>query len=290
MADAATLTTALPGIVKEIHKESLTYIARTGVMKNLVTKVGGTGYQLWEPYFDPTASGAVAVGTEGTDVTTKTSLTTTRRLYTAAEYVKFTIMTDRSVNQAAENVKTFHAESHGYEHAAKLETTLLACLASGTSTVTATSTTGLSWAKVAAARTLLEGITKAAPKPYALVLSPAQWYWFAAALTPNSTVPIAAGSISDSVQKQYHLTSLVGGVNVYESSYFTASATGYQKAGMFSKSAINLFMPTGSDYKLEAQRDATMRGTELVSTMLYGGRIRVPSYCVTVNARSVTPS
>jgi hypothetical protein len=289
MADAATLTTALPGIVKEIHKQSLTYIAQTGVMKNLVTKLGGVGYQLWEPYFDPTASGAVAQGTEGTALTTKTSLTTTRRLYTAAEWNKYTIMTDRSVRMASESTKQFHAESHGYEQAAKLETSLLDCLASGTSTITATSATGLSWAKCAAARTLLENVPKAAPKPYALVVSPNQFYWFAAAMTGNANYgPV--GTLADSIQQKYAVASLVGGVNVFQSSYFTASATGYQKAGMFSKTAIGLFMPDGFDYALEAQRNNLMRGEQLVSTMIYGARIRVPSYCVTVAARSVTPS
>ena len=293
MATTATVTTDLPGIVNEIRTLSYQYYTQTGVMRRLVTPQTGVGYQLVEPYLDPTQV-STAAATEGTEAAATTVISATRRTYTASERYTWTKLTDRSEKESQESVKAFHSESHGYAHAAYVETQLLGCLASGTSTVTATSATGLTWAKLAAARTLLEApaasATRPAPKPYSLVISPAQWYWFAKQLTPTSTIPVAAGSISDQVQQKYHVTSLIGGVDVYQSSYFTASATGYQKAGMFSKAAIGLFVPNGLDYTLEAQRNAKLRGFELVGTTTFGARIRVPSYCVTVAATSTTPS
>jgi hypothetical protein len=289
MADAATKTTDLVGVVKDIRSKSYSYIAQTGVMKNLVTRVGGVGNAFTEPYFDPTASGAVAAGTEGTALTTKQSLVTATREYRAAEWNKYTQMTDRSMKMATESVKEFHAASHGYDQAAKLEQLLLATLASGTHTITATSSTGLSWAKCAAARTLLENVPLAAPKPYALVISPNQFYYFAANMVGTANYYINSGTLSDTIQEKYKVATLVGGVNVFQSSYFTASS-GYQKGGMFSKAAINLFVPDGFDYTLEAQRSALLRGYDLVSTMIYAQRIRVAHYCVTMSAKSTDPS
>lgn len=287
-----TLTTGLPGIVQSIRARSYGYIAKTGVMKTLVTPLTGTGNSFVEPYFDPTqtpgTTTALQTVAEGTDITALSSVTATRRTYTATEYQLMSFMTDKSRQQSLESVKTFHSDVHGYQHAANLEGKLLACLASATSSIVATSSTGLTWAKVAASRSLLEKQVLAAPKPYALVISPEQFYWFAAAMVTNANYG-PTGTLADSIQQKYAVASLVGGVNVFQSSYFTATS-GYQKAGMFSKPAIGLFIPTGSDYTMETQRDASKRGDEIVSTFNFGARIRIPGYAVGVHAKSTTPS
>ena len=287
-----TLTTGLPGIVQSIRARSYSLIAKTGVMKSLVTPLSGTGNSFVEPYFDPTqtpgTTTALQTVAEGTDITALSSVTATRRTYTATEYQLMSFMTDKSREQSLESVKQFHAEMHGYQHAANLETRLLGTFASATYSITATSSTGLTWAKVAAARALLEKQTLSAPKPYSLVISPEQFYHFAAAMTGNANYgPV--GTLADKIQQEYAVASLVGGVNVFQTSYFTASS-GYQTAGMFAKPAIGLFIPNGSDYSIESQRDASKRGDELVSTFNFGARIRIPGYAVAVKAKSTTPA
>lgn len=282
-----SVISGLPGIVNDIRATSFEYITQDGVMKSLVTRQSGVGFQFVEPYFDPTIM-SVSTGTEGTDFTTLTQITSTRRTYPAVEYLAQTFMTDKSVRESAESVKKYHSDSHGYAHASNLETKLLATLASGTTTVTATSATGLSWAKTAASKSLLRRVPKAAPAPFSMVLSEDQLYWFATGMTGNANYgPV--GTLADSIQQKYAVTTLVGGVTVYTSAYFTASS-GYQTGGMFSKAGIGLFMPSDSDYTLESQRDASKRGNELTSSMTFGARIRIPSYVVPIRAKSTQPS
>ncbi len=183
-----TKTTSLPGIANSIRAKSYEYFAQTGVMKGLVTKLTGVGTQFEEPYFDPTATAGVATATEGTDYSTLREISTTRRTYTASEWIMMTFLTDQSRKMSAESVKEFHSKTHGYEHAYNLENKLLATFASFTTSVTATSTTGLTWAKLAAARTRLEDVAKSAPKPYALVTSADAWYYFAASTSGGAAV------------------------------------------------------------------------------------------------------
>lgn len=284
-----TLTTLLPGIVQDIRARSFTYIAQEGVMKSLVTRFSGTGNAYTEPYFDPTAIGsALSTIAENADITTATSISTTRRTYTPVEYYMYTFMTDKSVKMSVEQTKQFHSESHGYGHAHNLEALLLGTFASFTPAITATTTSGLTWAKIAAARTNLENIPKAAPKPYALVLSPDAFYYFAANMVGTSNYYVNSGTLSNTLQDKYSVGSLVGGVNVYQSSHFTQATE--QVAGMFSKAGIALFVPSDLDYRLEEERDASKRGYELISTMNFKARVRVPSYGVKMTLYAKEPS
>lgn len=287
MASGATLSSSLVGIVNDIRSRSMGYIAQEGVMKSLVTRKTAKGTAWVEPYFDPTATSGPTVGTEGTDYTASATISTTRRTYYASEWVMRTIMTDKSVRQGLESVKEFHSKTHGFEHAAKLEQKLLATLASFTTTITATSTSGLTWAKVAAARTNLENVPLSAPKPYALVLSPDGFYYFAASMVGNANYgPV--GTLADTIQQKYAIATLVGGVNLYQSSYFTQATT--QKGGMFSKDAVMLFIPNDEEYRIESERDASLRAYELISTFTHGSRVRVPGYGVTMNVYTKEPS
>lgn len=287
-----TKTTSLPGIANSIRAKSYEYFAQTGVMKALVTKLTGVGTQFEEPYFDPTATSGVASTTEGTDYSTLREVTTTRRTYTASEWIMMSFMTDQSRKMSLESVKEFHSKTHGYEHGYNLESKLLGTFASFTTSVTATnSTNGLTWAKIAAARTRLEDIAKSAPKPYSLVTSADAWYYFAAGTTggaAGSPYYVSGGTVADALQQKYYVSSLIGGINCYQTSGLTA--TSLQNCGLFSKDAIGLFMPSDLDYRLETQRDASKRGDELVSTMTYGARVRVPTYGIKVVAYASQPS
>lgn len=284
-----TLTTNLPGLVDDIRVQSFKYMTQEGVMKSLVTRTGGVGNSVTEPYFDPTATAGVAVGTEGTDYSTLRQITTTRRTYTASEWIMMSFLTDQSVHMSKEATRDFHAQAHGYEHAENLEKKLLAVFASFTTSITATSTSGLTWAKIAAARTNLENVPKSAPKPYALVCSPDAWYYFAQG-TSGAANPyyVSTGTLADTIQQKYVVSSLVGGINVYQSAYFTQATT--QNAGLFSKASISLFVPNDSEYKMEPQRDASKRGNELVSTFTFGARVRIPSYGIKLALYAKAPS
>jgi hypothetical protein len=284
-----TKTTHLPGLVKDIRAQSYTYMTQEGVMKALVTPMTGTGNAYTEPYFDPTAQSSYGAATEGTDITAATTISTTRKTYTASEKYDFTIMTERSVAMNTEQTRKFHAEHHGYTHAHGLESVLLTAMASLTQSISATG--GLTWAKIAAARTLIENVPKAAPKPYSLVISPEAFYWFAASMVGTSNYYVQDNSLSGELQRKYKVASLVGGVNVYQSSHFTtATATTTHVCGLFSKAALGLFIPSDLDYTLRDQWDLSLRSWELLSTMTYAQAVRIPAYGTHIHTKAYLPS
>ena len=82
----------------------------------------------------------------------------------------------------------------------------------------------------------------------------------------------------------------IAGVNVYETSNMTDSSsndpgtTGDYKGAVFHKDALGLAMM--QDLKIETQRDASIRGTEIVATAVYGVGELHDSYGVEVEADS----
>jgi hypothetical protein len=262
-------------------------LAVNGVCRKLVHAFpAGDGYQISEPVFD-NSSFVAGVGTEGTAInaTAVQTITTTRRIYTATEQTAYTKETYQSVEDGSESVREFHSSVHGHAHAKKLEQKILACFASFTPAVAATSATGLTWGKIAAARTLLEMATTPAPKPYGLVVSPNVWYYFTQNTSQNSTYgPI--GTVADDIMKKFHIGSIVGGVEVYQTPYLAAAASSV--CGLFAKEAIGLFVPR--EFRLDVQMQALARGYDLVSTLRAGARVRKASWGVKVTAMGSDPS
>ena len=71
----------------------------------------------------------------------------------------------------------------------------------------------------------------------------------------------------------------LGGVRVYESTNFSNSGSaGDYKCGGFHPDALGLAIK--SDLKIETQRDASIRGTEIVATAVYGTGELVDAYGV----------
>jgi hypothetical protein len=265
------------------------YVAAEGVCKQLVHRFGGTGSSVVEPYFDPTTSIGATAAVEGTDLSITASINSTRRSYSAAEWAAYTFATYDSIDESTEATKQYHTHAHGYSQAVKLEKKIIATFASFTTLkVTATSTSGLNWGTIAAARTLLEGGTTPAPKPYSFVCHPNQWFYFAknAAFNQNTTYGLGPTALSDTVQRKYLVASLVGEVNVFQSAHIAVNATSYGL--MFSKDAIGLFVPR--DMTLKMDEDISKRGYEIVSTLKSGARARVLGYGCLVKALATAPS
>ena len=117
----------------------------------------------------------------------------------------------------------------------------------------------------------------------ALVIPPTVAYDLKANAT-NSFVNPADARLQNNIMTTGFIGS-VGGLNVYESSNVTNSGTtGDYKCGAFHPSALGLAMK--QDIKVETQRDASLRGTEIVATAVWGEGEIYDSYGVEVEADS----
>jgi hypothetical protein len=297
MGTAKTLTTDMVGVVNEIRLKAMRIVAAEGVMKARVHNFGrGDGYQISEPVWDYSSyAGTARTETQDLSASHRTSLATTRRIYTSSEWDFYTTETYDSMDEASESMREFHANAHGHAHAEHLEILGLKTFASFTThTVAATASTGLTWGKVSAARTKLEMSQTPAPKPYSLIVNPNVWYYYAQNTAQNATYGTIGAQAADIMGSKYHLGSLMGGVEVFYTPYdvnnagalVTTNAT--TRCAMFSKDAIGLFMPR--DFRFEAQKEVLKRAYDLVSSLKAGFRVRNVGWGVLIKATGTTPS
>ena len=102
----------------------------------------------------------------------------------------------------------------------------------------------------------------------AIVLHPNVAYDVASTITSTFAAP--ASQVGNDALKN-GLMGTIGGVPVYQSSLVNSadgSTTGDYGCGIFHKDAIGLAMM--QDIKIESQREATLRGFEIVGSAVYG--------------------
>ena len=257
-------------------------------MKALVTPVGvgQKGSSVTEPYFDPTSRTGTAA-TEGVKFTAFTSYVPTTRSYTESEWAEGTILTYDDIEDGKESVRDEHARMHGLVHAKKVEKKCTAVFASfTTNTVTATSTSGLTYAKVRAAVTKVKAQSQAFDGPFNLVLNDYVYYYTQNNLTQNSNYgPL--GSLGDRLLDSYYAGNIGNDVRVFYSNLGITAATS-TVCGLFTKEAIGLFMPR--DFMLKVDEDIELRGHKLVSTHRAGARVRLEKAGVKITAYGVAAS
>lgn len=288
VATGVTLSGSLTGIVGDIRVRAFKYMAQAGVMKGLVTPVGvgEKGSSVTEPYWDPTGRNGTAA-TEGELVTAFTSYTSTTRSYTETEWAEATRLTYDDVEDGRESVRDEHARMHGLVHAKKIDKKCVATFASfTTNTITATSTSGLTYAKVRAAVTRVKAQAQAFDGPFNLVVNDPVYYYTQNSLTQNTNYgPL--GSLGDKLLDSYYAGNLGNDVRVFYDNLGITSAT-TTICGLFTKEAIGLFLPR--PFMLKVDENIKLRGYELVSTHRAGARVRLEKAGVKVSAYGVAPS
>lgn len=288
VATGTTLSASLTGIVDDIRVRAFKYMAQKGVMKGLVTPVGigAKGSSVTEPYWDPTSRTGTAI-TEGTRFTGFTTYVPTTRSYTETEWIDGSILTYDDIEDGKESVRDEHARMHSLVHAKKIEKKCTAVFASfTTNTITATSTSGLTYAKVRAAVTKVKSQAQAFDGPFNLVVNDNVYAYTQANLTQNSNYgPL--GSLGDKLLDNYYAGNIGNDVRVFYSNLGITTATS-TTCGLFIKDAIGLFMPRA--FQLEVEKDIKLRGYELVSTHRAGARVRLEKAGCKITAYGVSPS
>ena len=116
-----------------------------------------------------------------------------------------------------------------------------------------------------------------------LVLHPAIAYDLKANLTNTFANPNPTDLANEALRSGF--VGQLAGVNVFETSNMAnTGTTGDFKGGLFHKDALGIAML--QDLKIETQRDASIRGTEIVATAVYGVGELHDSYGIEVLADS----
>jgi len=259
-----TTSSSLNDLLPLIISEAMFISSEQSIMRNLVknyTLPAGSGKSIVVPRYPVQTASSVA---EGTDLT-NTAVSTDGATLTVGEVGIMTTVTDMAVSTASSNVIADLGQLFGTAIAAKLDRDLTA-LFSGFSTHTLGDGTGnLSAADIFKAVAKLRAAGVPASNLYC-VLSPTVAYDLKANMTNTFANPNAGILQNEAMTMGY--VGMIAGVPVFETANIANTGTaGDYRCGLFHRDALGLALM--SDIKIELQRDASMRATEVVATAVY---------------------
>ena len=276
-----TTSTTLSELYTNVIQEALFTFQETSVMRPLVTTyaINGQGKIVQVPVYGAITASAVA---EGTDLT-NTAVDPTAVNITASEIGVMTTLTDLGRDSASRNVGADIGKLFGDGLAKKVDTDLAALFASFSSDI-GSNTSELTPELLFKAQATLRSLN--VPAPYYAVFHPKACFHLKKLLT-NAGYSTSSSAVSE-VGNQAMRDGFIGkvaGIEVYENANIAIDQYDDSVGAVFHPSSIGLAMK--SDLKIETQRDASIRGTEIVASMTVGQAIVKTNYGVAVTVDSV---
>ena len=277
-----TTSSSISELYTEIIQEAIFTFQETSVMRPLVTtyNITGQGKQVAIPIFPTVSASAVA---EGSDLA-NTEVNPTETTITASEVGVMTTLTDLARESSSRPIAQDIGRVFGEALAKKVDTDLaglFGSFASGNDLGSAG--TELTADLLLKAESTLRALN--VPRPYYAVFHPKAVFNLKKTLTQAgySGTATALSSVGENVYGSGFVGNIFG-IDVYENANLSISSAGDCVGGVFHPISLGLAMKM--DFKLETQRDASMRATEIVGTMTYGKGIVKDNYgCqVTVDA------
>lgn len=259
---ADSTTSTLNDLLSPIVQEAMFIANEKSLLRGLVrnfTVPRNSGKVLQVPIYPKQSADAVA---EGADLSSAAVSTNVANI-TLSEIGLMTTVSDLSVNYSESNVVSDIGRLFGEAIALKLDQTIAAEFDNFSTTALGGATTNITPAKIFEAVAKLR--TKSVdPSGLVCVLHPLVAHDVKSTITSTFAAP--ASNMGNEAMR----TGLIGniaGVPVYESAAIT-SASGASKGAVFHRDAIGLAV--GEDIKIETQRDASARATELVGVGTFG--------------------
>lgn len=272
----------ISSLLPEVYEAALMYANEAFIMPQVVTLyTDQTGMQPRK--FSQYAAGTVATGlAETADLATQALTRNALGTLTPAEIGTQFVVTDRRLGSDDSDIMSDLSQHIGYTIFKQIETDLLGDF-SGLSGGTISTAGSLTWAHVYAARARLA--QAAIPAPYSLVLSEYQYYDLAVVANIAGIAMGAPLRIRDEIQSRYYVGS-VGDIDIYTTSLLAAGTA--VTGAMFSRGALALDVRRAM--RIELQRDASLRATEVNATAVYAHGVRRPTWGIKVISDGSEPS
>ena len=185
-------------------------------------------------------------------------------------------LTDTRVASDPFAVRNDAAADMGGAMGTKIETDLLGVIPSFTGGTVGTAGSTITWSYMYAMEAQLRA--QKAPYPYFTVMHPYQWFNLKKVATVAGTRTNASETFMDTLRQSMYFVHQEGGLYFYVSSNLSIDANADAKPGMWSRDAIA--MDIRQQPRIEAERDASRRGTELNLSTLYGKGVWRPTFGV----------
>ena len=277
MANETTSST-LSELFTNITQEAIFTFQETSVMRPLVTTypISGSGKTIEVPVY-PTISAAAV--NEASDLS-NTAVNPTSATITASEIGVMTTLTDLGANSASRNVGADIGKLFGEAIAKKVDTDLVNLLDDFAS---ASDQGGAGTELTADLLFKAQAILRTAnvPAPYYGVFHPKALFNLKKTLTQAgyAGTATAMSDIGNEALRNGYI-GRIAGIDVFENANITIDAYDDSFGGVFHPASLGLAMK--EEFKVESQRDASLRATELVASIVYGVGVIKDTYGVTV--------
>ena len=277
MANETTSST-LSELFTNITQEAIFTFQETSVMRPLVTTypIVGSGKTIEVPVYPTIAAAAV---NEATDLS-NTAVNPTSVTITASEIGVMTTLTDLARDSASRNVGADIGKLFGEAIAKKVDTDLALLLDSfTTNSLDNGGGVELTADKLFQAQAILGSLN--VPAPYYGVFSPKAVFNLKKTLTQAgyNTSSHALSEIGNEALINGYV-GRVAGIDIFENANIAINANDDSAGGVFHPIALGLALK--EDFKVETQRDASLRGTEIVASICYGTGVIKNNYGVLI--------
>ena len=272
MANETTSST-LSELYTNITQEAIFTFQETSVMRPLVTlyPLMGSGKVAEVPVYPAISAAAV---NEATDLS-NTAVNPTSATITASEIGVMTTLTDLGANSASRNVGADIGKLFGEAIAKKVDTDLCGLFSSFTTNTGGAAGTELTADLLFKAQAQLR--TLSVPAPYYGVFHPKALFNLKKTLTQAgySGTATAISEIGNEALRNGYI-GRIAGIDVFENANLTIDGSDDSIGGVFHPASIGLAMK--EDFKVETQRDASLRATEIVASIVYGKAVVKESF------------
>ena len=276
MANETTSST-LSELYTNITQEAIFTFQETSVMRPLVTlyPLMGSGKVAEVPVYPAISAAAV---NEATDLS-NTAVNPTSATITASEIGVMTTLTDLGASSASRNVGADIGKLFGEAIAKKVDTDLCGLFSSFTTNTGGAAGTELTADLLFKAQAQLR--TLSVPAPYYAVFHPKALFNLKKTLTQAgySGTATAISEIGNEALRNGYI-GRIAGIDVFENANLTINAYDDSIGGVFHPASIGLAMK--EDFKVETQRDASLRATEIVASIVYGKAVVKESFGVAI--------
>lgn len=279
MANETTSST-LSELFTNITQEAIFTFQETSVMRPLVTTypISGSGKTIEVPVYPTISASAV---NEASDLS-NTAVNPTSATITASEIGVMTTLTDLARDSASRNVGADIGKLFGEAIAKKVDTDLAGLLDDFAS---ANDQGGAGTELTADLLFKAQAILRSAnvPAPYYAVFHPKATFNLKKTLTQPAYTTTSSGYAISEIGNEALRNGYIGriaGIDIFENANISIDAYDDSFGGVFHPQSLGLALK--EDFKVETQRDASLRATEIVASITVGSGVLKDTYGVTV--------
>jgi N4-gp56 family major capsid protein len=275
MANEAT-SSVLSELYSNIVQTALFTLSEQTVIRPVVRNynmTAGPGLTAQVPIYPAVSAAAVA---DGTDLT-NTAFNTTSKTITASEVGVMVELTDLAAESANEDVAAAIGQQIGRAMAEKVDTDL-AALFSGFSNTVGSGAAELTIEDIFKAAAILKANNANQNGAFVAVVHPYQAFQLKKQLTnAGATMSHSLSDVGNRALADGFL-GRIAGVDIFESNVVTGDSAGAFVGGVMTQDALGYMVKR--DMRIETERNASKRSTEIVGSMAYGVSELIDAYGV----------